>query len=87
MKANKSKSSKDADKPATFNKLPSLILVKSYKDINKILEFFKKNIQTNEKEDQQKSYAQVLTPLSNIRKVLKIKETFSNLQAKKIENI
>ena len=35
VKANKSKSSKDADKPAAFNKLPSLILVKSYKDINK----------------------------------------------------
>ena len=36
-------------------------------------------MQKNEKKDQQKSYAQVLTPLNNTRKVLKIKETFSNL--------
>ena len=36
-------------------------------------------MQKNEKKDQQKSYAQVLTSLSNTRKVLKIKETFSNL--------
>jgi len=44
-------------------------------------------MQKNEKKDQQKSYAQALTPLSNTRKVLKIKETFSNLWTKKIKNI
>ena len=51
VKTNKSKSSKDVDKPAIFNKLTSLILTKSSKKINEILKFFK-NMQTNEKKDQ-----------------------------------
>jgi len=37
------------------------------------------------KKDTKKSYAQALT--SNIKEILKIKETFPNLQTKKIENI
>jgi len=32
-------------------------------------------------------YAEASTPVNNIREVLKIKKTFPNLQAKKIENI
>jgi len=87
VKTNKSKSSKDTDKPATFNKLSSLIPAKSSKKVNEISKFFKKNMQKNEKKDQQKSYAQASTLLSNTRKLLKLKETFSNLQAKKIKNI
>ena len=57
------------------------------KEVNEILKYFKRNNQTNEKKDQIKSYAQALTPLKNTREVLKIKETFSNLQAKKFEKI
>ena len=44
-------------------------------------------MQTNKKKDQHKSYTQASTPLSKIREFLKIKETFSNLHAKKIKNI
>jgi len=51
VKTNKSKSSKDINKPAIFNKLPSSILAKSFKKVNEILKFFKKNIQKNEKKD------------------------------------
>jgi len=87
VKTNKSKSSKNADKPATFNRLPPLILAKCSKEVNEILKYFKRNSQTNEKKDQRKSYAQASSPLNNTREVLKIKEIFSHLQAKKIENI
>jgi len=71
----------------TFNRLSSPILAKLSKEVNEILKYFKRNNQTNEKKDQIKSYAQVLTSLKNTREVLKIKETFSNLQAKKFEDI
>ena len=51
VKTNKSKSSKDADKPTTFNKLSPSIPAKLLKEVNKILKFFKKNMQTNKKKD------------------------------------
>ena len=71
MKTNKSKSGKNADKPATFNRLPPPIPAKLPKKVNKISKYFKKNNQTNEKKDQIKLYAQALTPLNNTREVLK----------------
>jgi len=83
VKTNKSKSSKDANKPATFNKLPPPILAKSPKKVNKISKLFKKNMQKNEKKDQQKSYAQASTPLSNTREVLKLKKLFLIYRLKK----
>ena len=64
------------------------ILAKFTKEINKISKYFKKQQLTNYG---QKSYAQILAKQSNstniARKILKIKETFSNLQNKKIEII
>ena len=51
VKTNKSKSSKDTDKPTTFNKLSPSIPAKLLKEVNKILKFFKKNMQTNKKKD------------------------------------
>jgi len=83
---NKNKNSKSANKPAIFNKLSPPILAKLLKKI-KISKYFKKNNQTNDKKNQRKLYAQTLILINNTREVLKIKETFSNLQAKKIENI
>ena len=41
----------------------------------------------SKKKDTKKSYAQALTLTSNIKEILKIKETFPNLQTKKIKNI
>jgi len=87
VKTNKSKSSKNVNKPTTFNRLPLSILAKLPKEVNKISKYFKRNNQTNEEKSQRKTYAQVLTSLYNIREVLKIKETFPNLQIKKIKNI
>ena len=79
MKTYKNKSSKSADKPASFNRLPPLIPAKLLKEVNEILKFFKKNIQTNKKKDIRKSYVQALTPSNNTMEVLKIKEMFPNL--------
>jgi len=75
----------NANKLASISKLSSPILVKLPKEVNKISKYFKKNI---EKKDQKKSYPQASSSSANIiRETLKIKEAFSNLQNKKIENI
>ena len=81
VKTHKSKSGKNADKPATFNRLSPPIPAKLPKKVNKISKYFKKNNQTNEKKDQRKLYAQALTPLNNTREVLK--KMFPNIQGKK----
>jgi len=57
------------------------------KEVNEISKFFKKNNQPTEKKDIRKSYVQVFFSTTSTREVLKIKETFPNLQAKKIKNI
>jgi len=72
------KDDKSTDKPVSFTKLPSLITVKTSKEV-------KKSTKPTEKKDTEKSYAQAL--LSKISKILKIKKTFPKLQANKINNI
>lgn len=57
------------------------------KEVNEISKFFKKNNQPTEKKDIRKSYVQVFFSTTSTREVLKIKETFPNLRAKKIKNI
>ena len=88
---NRKKNNKSVDKLTTFNKLLSLILAKLPKEVNKILKFFKKNNKVNKNvndiKDQRKLYAQALTSTNNTREVLKIKEIFPNLQAKKTKKI
>jgi len=83
----KNSGSKSNNKPATISRLPPPIPAKSPKEVKNIVKFFKKNEKTKEKETQKKSYAQASSSGNNTREVLKIKEMFSNLQAKKIENI
>jgi len=52
------------------------------------LKYFKKNTQQKEKKNKNKKlYAQVMTSSSTVKEILKIKETFPNLQVKKIETI
>ena len=64
------------------------ILVKTPKEVNEISKFFKKNSQLTEKKiENKKSYIQASFLSSNIKEILKIKENFPNLQAKKIKNI
>ena len=81
----KSKETNMANTPY-ISSLPSLILDKLDKEVNKILKYFKKQQPAN---SQKKSYAQVSAKLSNptnvARETLKIKEAFPNLQSKKIE--
>ena len=81
------KNNKPTDKPASFVKIPLLIPVKTPNEVNEISKFFKKNSQPKDKSDNRKLYAQALASYINIKKILKIKETFPNLYAKKIENI
>jgi len=91
MNNNKNKNDKNMNKLATFNKLPPSIPAKSPKEVKEILKYFKKNNKVNKKANnkkyQRKLYSQASTPINNTRKVLKIKETFPNLQAKKIKKI
>ena len=81
------KNNKPTDKPASFVKIPPLIPVKTSNEVNEISKFFKKNSQPKDKSDNRKLYAQALASYTNIKEILKIKETFPNLHAKKIENI
>ena len=83
--ATKSKDSNISYFPYVLTLSP-LIPVKLAKKLNKILKYFKKQQSVNQGP---KSYVQVLARQSNptniARETLKIKETFSNLQNKKIE--
>jgi len=67
----KGNNGKSVDKPASINRLPFLIPVKSPKKVNEITKYFKINDQSKERI---KSYAQVTASLiNNIREVLKNK--------------
>ena len=57
------------------------------KEIKDIVKYFEKNNNPNGKETTRKSYTQASLSGHSIRETLKIKETFPNLQGKKIENI
>ena len=68
----KNKDSKSNNKLANISRLSLPIPAK----------FFKKNEKSKENETPRKSYAQVSSAGNNTREVLKIKETFPNLQEK-----
>lgn len=77
---------KEMVKATYISSLLSSILAKLPKEVNKILKFFKKNLN----ESQKKSYTQVSAKSSTTNIVmedLKIKETFSYLQNKKIDQV
>jgi len=71
----------------SVKRLPLPILAKLPKEVNEISKFLKKNNPTNGKKDTRKLDAQASFSSNNTREILKIKEIFPNLQAKKIENI
>ena len=78
--------------PVTINKAPPPLLAKSKKEINVISKYFqhKKPTTTNSKRpinQQNKSYAQASKSMINMSEVLKIKETFPALNAKKINQV
>ena len=80
----------NGNKPVFISLLSPPILVKSPKEINEISKIFKKN---TDKKDQKIYFAHAIfssttSSSANItRDILKIKETFPNLQSKKIKNI
>ena len=81
--------------PVTINKAPPLppLLAKSRKEINIISKYFqpKKHSVKNKTQSSNgkpgKSYAQATKPLTNTSEVLKIKETFPSLNARKIDQV
>ena len=86
-KATKSKSSNISQSPYVST-IPSPIPAKSAKEVNKISKYFKKQQPVKQGP---KSYTQVFARQTNstniTREILKIKETFSQLQSKKIETV
>jgi len=81
------KAIKKTDKLVSFIKLFSLISVKTSKEVKEISKFFKKISQLIKKKGTKKSYMQALSTSSNTKEILKIKETFLKLQAKKSKKI
>lgn len=87
VKLGKKKKEKSTNRLLSIKKLLSLILAKFSKEINEISKYFKliKSVQNNKLEG--KSYIQAFKHnIFNTKEVLKIKETFLNLKADKIEN-
>ena len=75
------------DKPTSIKRLPLLIPVKLPKEVNEILKYFKKTGPAKLDNNKGKLYAQVSKSGNTTKKVFKIKESFSNLKADKIDNI
>jgi len=88
---NTSKSNKDMTKyiPVTIEKVspPPPLLAKSKKEVNVISKYFQNNKPSVEPKKLAMTYAQTSKPTANTFKVLKIKETFPALNAKKIDQI
>ena len=84
-----SKNSKKINKPNPVNieRIPLPISAKSQKEVNVILKYFKNNkLATNSKQPP-KLYAQASKQNISISEVIKIKEVFLSISAKKINQI
>ena len=84
---NGKKGDKETNKLASIERLPPPILAKSPKEVNEISKYFKMQKPSPTNTNLRKSYAQASKSISNIEKVLKIKEIFLSLKANKINNI
>jgi len=84
---NGKKGRKSTNKPVSIKRMPPLIPAKSPKEIKEISKYFKTTKQLNNIKSHNMLYAQASKGDNNTRDILKIKETFPNLQANKIENI
>jgi len=84
-----SKNSKEINKPSLANieRIPLPIPAKSQKEVNVISKFFKSNKLANTTRQPAKSYAQASKQNISTSEVIKIKETFSSIGAKKIDQI
>jgi len=70
------------DKPASIFKLPSPILVKSPKEINKSSKYFKKN---KDKKEQKNHILKLLYILTSLEKFWKSKKHSPNYRTKKLK--
>jgi len=84
---NSNKGNKETNKLANIERLPPSILAKFSKEVNKISKYFKTQKLLLTKTNSRMSYAQASKPISNIEEVLKIKEVFPSLKAKRTDNI
>jgi len=73
--------------PASIDKIPPPIPAKSQKEVNLISKFFKSNKLANVNTQSSKSYSQTSKQNISMSKVIKIKEIFSSIGAKKIDQI
>ena len=80
----KSKNSKSKNRLVEIIKLPPSILARLPKEVLEKLKFFKKSVSTV-KPNNNPSYTQALN--IKVNDILKLKEDYSNLLAKKIKNI
>ena len=78
---------KDMTKPASIERIPPLIPAKTSKKVNEISKFFKSKKLAQANTSLNKSYAQASKTGSNMKSILKIKEAFSTLKVKSINNI
>ena len=88
---NPSKSNKEIAKhiPVTIEKAPPppSLLAKSKKEANVILKYFQNNKTSAEPKKPNRSYTQISKQTVNTSEILKIKESFPTLNAKKIDQI
>ena len=78
---------KNGPSPANINRLFPPIPAKSPKKVNKILKFFKNNKTVNLPTNKSKSYIQASKQNMSTTDVIKIKETFSSVGVKEINQI
>jgi len=85
------KNNKETNKPVlvTIDKVPPLppLPAKSKREVNIISKYFQNNKPSVEAKKPAMSYAQAIKPSANTSEVLKIKEAFLALNAKKIDQI
>ena len=84
-----SKNNKEISKPilVQIECIPPSIPVKSQKEVNTILKYFNSRKLDNKSKPTSKSYAQASKQNISISEVIKIKKTFSSINAKKINQI
>ena len=71
----------------SIEKIPPLISTKSQKEVNLISKFLKNNKSVNTNTQPSKSYTQALKQNISMSEVIKIKEVFPSIGAKKIDQI
>ena len=77
----------DKPVPTSIEKIPPPLLVKSKNKVNKISKYFKSTSTKSHAQALKLSYVQALKLSINTNEVIKIKNTFSALNAQKIDQI